>query len=92
MLTLILTVARLPDMLRAMDDRLGSVVILPLSARADRAPTRFLCRARKGGRAPFRMLAPCIMHGADRHLRDAEDYAPAIRAVLRDGAALDWRD
>lgn len=91
-LTLILSIARLPDMLRSLDDRLGSIVILPLSARADRAPTRFLCRARKGGRAPFSLLAPRVMHAADRHLRDGEDYTPAMTAVLRDGAALDWRD
>ena len=28
------------------------------------------------------------MHEGDSHARDAESYAPSIRAVLRDGAAL----
>lgn len=81
---------RLPDMLAGCAGRLGSVEILPLASRASRAPGMVILRARKDGRAPFRLHAPCLMHEGVRHEGDAESYAPAIAAVLRDGVALDW--
>ncbi|MEY8842690.1 tRNA1(Val) (adenine(37)-N6)-methyltransferase [Cribrihabitans sp. XS_ASV171] len=81
---------RLPDMLSACDDRLGSLEVLPLAARSGRAAELVILRARKGGRTPFRLHAPLILHEGDHHLRDEEHYRPAIRAVLRDGAALPW--
>lgn len=87
-LTLIQRIERLPDLLTAMDDRLGSVVAHPIAGRTDRAADRVILSAIKGGRAPFRLTAPLILHAGDSHERDAEDYTPAIRAVLREGAAL----
>ncbi len=81
---------RLPDMLAAYDDRLGALEVLPLAARPGRAAELVILRARKGGRTPFRLHAPLILHEGDRHVRDEEHYRPAIRAVLRDGAALPW--
>ncbi|MFC3613090.1 tRNA1(Val) (adenine(37)-N6)-methyltransferase [Lutimaribacter marinistellae] len=81
---------RLPDMLSAIDARLGAVEVLPLSARPSRSAELVILRARKGGKTPFRLHAPLILHEGDRHERDAEHYRPAIRAVLRDGAALPW--
>jgi tRNA1(Val) A37 N6-methylase TrmN6 len=89
-LHMIQTAARLPDMLAGLDHRLGSVEVLPIQPRAGRAPTLVILRVRKGGRAPFRLLPPFVMHEGDRHDRDADDYTPAARAILRDGAALDW--
>ena len=41
-----------------------------------------------GGRAPFRLLAPLVLHEGSAHLRDGEDYAAPVRAVLREGSAL----
>lgn len=81
---------RLPDMLAACSGRLGSIEVLPLSARIGRAPDLLILRARKGGRAAFRLHAPLILHAGDRHLRDEESYTPEVSAVLRDGAALPW--
>ncbi len=52
-LTLIHEAARLPDLLAALDHRLGSLALLPLAPRAGRPATRVLLRARKGGRAPL---------------------------------------
>lgn len=89
-LTLVLHVARLPDLLRAMDARLGSVEVLPVAGRAGVAPTRFLLRARKGGRAAFRLWPALVMHDGAAHLRDADSYTPQAQAILRDAAALDW--
>ncbi len=79
---------RLPDMLMACQRRLGSVEVLPLTARTGREAELVILRARKGGRASFRLHAPVILHVGDRHERDGESYSPEVSAVLRDGAAL----
>ena len=81
---------RLPDLILALQGRLGAVELLPLAARPGRAPGLVILRARKGRRSPFRLHAPLILHQGAEHQRDGEDYAPAIAAVLRDGAALPW--
>ncbi|UWQ84218.1 tRNA1(Val) (adenine(37)-N6)-methyltransferase [Leisingera caerulea] len=81
---------RLPDMLAACDGVLGSLEVLPLAPRQGRAAELVILRARKGGRAGFRLHAPLILHEGDRHERDGESYRPEIRAILRDGAALPW--
>ncbi|WP_171175748.1 tRNA1(Val) (adenine(37)-N6)-methyltransferase [Ruegeria sp. HKCCD8929] len=81
---------RLPDMLAACTGRLGSVEVLPLAPRAGRACELLILRARKGGRAAFRLHAPVILHSGDRHQRDEDDYHPAVSAVLRQGAAMPW--
>ncbi len=86
-LTLIHEAARLPDVLSALDARLGSLVVLPLLPRAGRPATRFLLGARKGGRAAFRLLAPLVLHSGAVH-RDGGDFTPEAEAVLRDAAAL----
>ena len=81
---------RLPDMLAGCSGALGSVEVLPLAPRTGRASELVILRARKGGRADFRLHAPLILHEGTRHERDGESYLPQIRAVLRDGAALPW--
>lgn len=83
---------RLPDMLAACAGRLGSVEVLPLSARNGKAPGMVILRARKDGRAPFRLHAPCLMHDGNRHESDRDSYSAAISAVLREGRALEWPD
>lgn len=90
--TLIQRIERLPEVLGALDHRLGSVTVLPLAGRAGRRADRFVLRARKGGRAPFRLAAPLILHDGPRHLQDGEDYSAIARAVLRDAAALPFPD
>ncbi len=79
---------RLPDMLGGCAGRLGSVQVLPLAPRTDRAAELVILRARKGGRAAFRLHAPLILHLGDRHVEDGESYTPKVSAVLRDGADL----
>ena len=81
---------RLPEMLAASADCLGSLEVLPLAARSGRQAELVLLRARKGGRAGFRLHAPLVLHAGDSHGRDAEDYRPEVRAILRAGAGLDW--
>lgn len=87
-LTLICGADGLPEVLAALAPKLGSAAVLPLSPRQGRAALRVIVQARKGGRAPFRLLAPLVIHQGDRHDGDRESYTPEANAVLRDGADL----
>lgn len=89
-LTLIQRTARLPELVGGLPSPLGSAEVLPLAARGGEEPRTILLRARKGGRAPFRLLAALPLHG-DARQADGKDFAPWAAAVLRDGAALPWR-
>ncbi len=88
-LTLIQRMERLPEVLRALDGRLGSVVLRPIAGRAGKPPGRFLLRAIHSGRAPFVMAPPLIMHDGAAHDGDRESYSAQISQVLRGGAKLD---
>lgn len=79
---------RLPDLLRALDERLGSITVLPLSGRQGRAPQRFLLLGRKGGRGPFTLLPPLVTHAGEHHRDEGSQYTPEIDEVLREGKAL----
>ncbi|MGC9368633.1 MAG: tRNA1(Val) (adenine(37)-N6)-methyltransferase [Paracoccaceae bacterium] len=89
-LTMIQRAERVPEMLSALDGRLGSVELLPLAPRAGRRAKLVLLRAVKGGRAPFALLPPVVLHEGAEHGADAEDYTAEIAAVLRRGAAFPW--
>lgn len=78
----------LPDILAALPDGMGSIEVLPLSARAGRDPDRMILRARKNGRGAFRMAPPLVVHRGASHDTDKPDHTAAVAAVLRDGAAL----
>jgi tRNA1(Val) A37 N6-methylase TrmN6 len=86
--TLIQRAERLPDLLGAFAGRQASLTVLPLAPREGREAVLVILAAVKGGRAPFRLLAPLILHDGPVHLRDGEDYADPVRTVLREGAAL----
>jgi tRNA1(Val) A37 N6-methylase TrmN6 len=89
--TLIQRAERLPDLLAAFAGRKASLTVLPLAPREGRDATLVILAARKGGRSPFRLLAPLILHDGPVHSRDGEDYAAPVQAVLREGAGLeDW--
>lgn len=79
---------RLPDLLAALQGR-ASVIVLPLAARRSRAARRIIVQARKGGRAPFTLLPPLVIHQGDTHPGDGEYFTDAVRALMRDGAGLD---
>ncbi|KIC46508.1 methyltransferase [Ruegeria sp. ANG-S4] len=79
---------RLPDLLAACSGRLGSVEVLPLAPRANRPAELVILRARKGGRAAFRLLAPVVLHQGSRHEHDGDSYTAEVSQVLRDGAPL----
>ncbi|MEM9395208.1 MAG: methyltransferase domain-containing protein [Pseudomonadota bacterium] len=87
-LTVILRADRLRDVLRDVPGSIGSLRILPLTAREGRAAKRVLLQGRKDGKAPLTLLAPFVLHSGAVHLRDGEDFSDAAQRVLRDGAAL----
>ena len=90
-LTMIHLAARLPDLLATLDGRLGSLSVLPLAPRPGRPASRVILRARKGGRAAFRLLTPMVLHDGTAHDGDRDSFTAEARAVLRDGADLSSR-
>lgn len=84
-LTMILGVDGLPEALTALDSRMGSASVLPLAARSGRAAGRVILRARKGGRAAFRLLPPFVIHEGSAHSGDRESYSPQAGRILRGG-------
>ena len=87
-LTLICGADSLPAALAALAPQLGSAAVLPLTPRENRPALRIILRARKGGRAAFRLLAPLILHHGPAHDGDRDSYTAKAQAVLRDLAAL----
>lgn len=79
---------RLPDLLAGFSPR-ASCVVLPLAARAQRPARRVIVQARKGGRAPFTLLPPLVIHQGDSHPGDGEYFSDAVRALMRDTGGLD---
>lgn len=90
-MTLIQRAERLPEILCAAEAR-AAALVLPLAARAGRSAGRILVQLHKGSAAPFRLLAPFVVHHGERHLRDAPDWSARARAVLHDAAALPMTD
>jgi tRNA1Val (adenine37-N6)-methyltransferase len=81
---------RLPDLLAGLPRGMGSVTVLPVQPRAARAVTRVILRARKGGRAPFALAPPLVLHDGDAHLADGDDCSERARMILRDAGALEF--
>ena len=81
-LTVIHRADRLGTLLAAIEGRAGDVAVLPLWPRAGEAARRVILGARKGSRAPLRLLPGLVLHEADGR------FTPAADAVLRDGAPL----
>ena len=83
-MTLIQRPQRLPEILSALEGRLGGVVIYPIRPYADTGARRVIVLARKGARAPVE-----LMKGLDLHpdSKSKEKYTPEADAILR-GEAL----
>ena len=80
----------LAEILAAMQSRVGEIAILPLAARIGRPAKRVIVRARKASSGPLRLLAPLVLHQGEAHLADGDDYTPQARAILRDGASIEF--
>lgn len=82
--TLIHRADALGALLAALDRRFGALRVLPIHPRAGNDAHRVIVQGRKGSRAPLRLLSGLVLHG------EGNAFVPAIDAVLRQGAALDW--
>jgi tRNA1(Val) A37 N6-methylase TrmN6 len=83
MLTIVHQTTALPELLAALDGRLGGVEVAPLWPRVGQPAKRILVRARKGSRAAMTLHPGLVLH-------DANGFTPAARAILADGAPFDW--
>lgn len=81
---------RLPDLIAAATGVLGSIEVLPLIPRVGRAAQLVVFRARRGGRADFRLWDGVVMHKGVRHQKDEESYTDQLVNILRHGAALEF--
>jgi tRNA1(Val) A37 N6-methylase TrmN6 len=86
-LTVIHRAEKLPELLTALQGRLGGVEVLPVRPHAEAAAARVIVRARKGARGPFRLLP-----GLNLHDSAGAKYTPEADAVLRGQALLAWAD
>lgn len=83
-LTLILPAAPLAEWMIALaTSGCGSLSLLPLWPRPERAAKLLLLRAIKGGSGPMRVLAGLTLHAET-------GYTPQTDAILRDGAPLSF--
>jgi tRNA1(Val) A37 N6-methylase TrmN6 len=86
--TFIQRIERLPELMCAMQQHLGSLEVLPFVPRAGRPPQLFLIRGRKGGRAEFRMHPGLLVHPGAAHEDGGRDYTPLLQQIQRCGAYL----
>jgi tRNA1(Val) A37 N6-methylase TrmN6 len=82
-LTLIHLPERLPDLLSLLEGRCGGITIFPLFPTAGAPASRIIVQAKKGSRAPLRLLPGLVLHDA------SGAYTAPAEAVLREGADLD---
>jgi tRNA1(Val) A37 N6-methylase TrmN6 len=91
-LTIIHRAERVPELLSLLNGPAGAIALKPLVPRAGRAAGRVIVQARKGAKAPFRLLSPLVVHAGNAHHRDEDDFSPEAAAILRDAAALDLQE
>lgn len=89
-LTVIQRIERLPEVMKAIDGRMGSIRLRPIVPREGKPGKLFLLQAKQDGKAPFVLLPPLVMHQDDHHIGDVESYTTPVRAILRDGEKLGW--
>lgn len=81
-LTLVLPAAELARAVAVLESRLAAVTVLPLWPKQGAEARRVVLQARRGGKAPSRLLPGLVLHEADGGWTEA-----ALR-VLRDAAPL----
>lgn len=88
--TFIIRAERLPDLISAMQGRLGALELMPLWPRAGRPPRLILLRGRKEGRAPFRFHPGIVIHEGEQHREPGRQYTDLMENIMQNGASLDF--
>jgi tRNA1(Val) A37 N6-methylase TrmN6 len=78
---------RLSEILSALEGRLGGVEVVPIRPASNSPASRVIVRARKGSRAPLRLLRGLDLH-SDNVSKDK--YTPEADAILRGVAGIDF--
>ena len=86
-LTIIHRTSKLPEILAALEGRLGGTEVIPIRPRAEEPAKRIIVRARKGSRAPLRLLRGLALHDAS-----GGKYTPETDAILKAEALITWAD
>lgn len=73
----------LPEILGALADGAGNILLKPVLPQSDRAAVRLLVSARKGRRGPLSLTAPFVLHEGNR-------FTPMAEAVHRGEALIPW--
>lgn len=76
-ITLIHRADALPELLRHLEDRVGSIIVFPLFPRDGELANRVIVQAIKGSRAPLTLKQGLILHEHDG------SYTPGANALLR---------
>ncbi|MBS0385352.1 MAG: methyltransferase [Proteobacteria bacterium] len=84
-LTLIHRASKLGEIMSALEGRLGGVEIVPIRPVASEPAKRIIVRARKGSRAPLRLL-----RGLDLHDAAGAKYTRETDALLRGETLIRW--
>ena len=74
----------LPEILGALEGKLGGVTVRPVHPFSDQPAHRVLVKATKGSRAAFRMLPPLVLHEA------GAKHTALADALLRGETRLPW--
>ncbi len=74
---------RVPQLLAALHQRAGEIVLAPLWPALGQSAKRVLVRARKGSKAPARVAPGLVLHGEDGR------FTRAAEVILRDGQAFE---
>lgn len=77
-LTMIHRAAKAPEILGALEGRLGGAELIPIRPRTGDDAKRVLVRARKGSRAPFRLCPDLVLHDTS-----GAKYTPETDAILQ---------
>lgn len=81
-LTLVHRADRLPEILNAVGSQAGAINVFPLWPRAGAPARRVIVSARKGSKAPSKILPGLVLHNSDG------SFSAAAKAVLEDGMPL----
>lgn len=79
-MTIIQRAERLPEILTALEGRLGGVTVIPIRPNPDAVAKRVIVRARKGARRPLRLYRGLDLHPDDKA---QGKYTPEVDAILR---------